>query len=171
MSEATEQMKRPRITDELTKKRALEIFWPHLVAYQGAEYRESDRAYTERQITAVLSAYRDGYAMARDLENHHGWAEDRELVDLMDYASDALTDAHKELVAQWVKAYSIAPQRSIGDSVTTSLRSRKDQVGTIVTLYEDNARYGVRYPDQAETSHYIVDYEDVNDALTAAAQG
>lgn len=171
MPEATVQMKRPRITDELTKKRALEIFWPHLVAYEGTEYRESDRAYNERQITAVLSAYRDGYAMARDLENHHGWAEDRELVDLMDHASDALTDAHKELVVQWVKTYHITPLRNIGDRVTTSLRSRTDQVGTIVKLYEDDARYGVRYPDQAETSHYVVDYEDVKDALTAASQG
>jgi hypothetical protein len=170
MAEATEQMKRPRISDELTKKRALEMFWPQFVAYQSADYRESDRAYTERQILSVLSAYRDGYSMARDLENHHGWAEDRELVDLMDHASAALTDAHKELVRQWVTAYRIAPDRKIGDNVTTTVPQRNGEAGSIVGIYEDEARYGVRYPDQPETSSYIVNFEDVKDAPSNITQ-
>jgi hypothetical protein len=164
-------MKRPRITDELTKKRAMEIFWPRLVAYQGVDYRESDRPHTERAILSVLSVYGDGYSMARYLENHHGWAEDRELVDLMDHASSALSDDHKELVAQWVAVCHITPTRKIGDSVTTNVYHRVDATGSIVKIYEDEARYGVRYPDQPETSSYIVNFEDVKDVPAAIAQG
>lgn len=170
MPETTELMKRPRISDELTKKRALELFWPKLIAYEGADYRETDRAHTEKTILSVLSGYRDGYSMARELENHHGWAEDRELVDLMDDAASALTDAHKELVKQWAATYRIVPDRQIGDPVTTSIHGRKDQVGTVVRFYDDEARYGVRYLDQPATSNYIVDFEDVKDAPVVADQ-
>jgi len=171
MAETTELMKRPKIWDELTKKRAVEVVWPQVVTFLGSDYQESSRSFIEKQIMSVLSGTRDGYAMARELENHHGWAEERELVDLMDEASYALTNAHKELVAQWVTAYGITPERKIGDSVTTTLHGRKDQVGTIVKLYETEARYGVRYPGQPETSTYVVDYEDVKDVLAVSTQG
>jgi hypothetical protein len=171
MAETSEHMKRPRILDDLTKKRALEIFWPKLLVYEGSEYREANRASTERHILAVLSGSRDGYAMARDLENNYGWAEDRNLVDLMDDAASAMTAAHKELVGQWVKAYNITADRKVGDEVRTNIRPRGNVAGTIVKLYEDEAHYGVRYPDQPETSHYILDYEEVKDLAVAIVLG
>ncbi len=168
---AEEQMKRPRISDDLTKKRALELFWPKLEAYQGTDYRESNRSQITKQILAVLFGRRDGYTMARDLEKNHGWAEDRELVGLMDVAESALVDAHKELVVQWVKVYNITADRKIGDEVRTNIRPRGNVAGTIVKLYEDEAHYGVRYPDQPETSQYILDYEEVKDLAVAATRG
>lgn len=174
MAETTDLMARPSIYDKLTRKRALELFWPQVVAYLDDTYCEADRAYTERQLEDVLAKHydgRDGYAMARDLENHYGWEEDRKLVDLMDNALDVLSDAQKELMSQWVKTYRIAPERKIGDSVILARHPRQDEVGTVVKIYEDEARYGVRYPDQPETSSCIVNFEDVKDVLTAADQG
>jgi hypothetical protein len=166
-----ELVERPQASGNLVKQRAFEILWPRVVLYLGSDYLESSRGYLEKQITEVLSTFHDGYAMARDLERRFGWVEDRELVDLMDAGSHALSKAHKEHVEQWVKDCHIMPERMIGDTVIATPPVREDQVGTIVKIYEGEARYGVRYPDQPKTSHYVVDYEDVRDVPVGITQG
>jgi hypothetical protein len=100
--------------------------------------------------------------MARELERE-GWEEDRELVDLMDAGESDLSDAHKELVKQWIAVYGIAPSRSVGDVVSTAHWRHKGQAGTITSIYTDEARYAVHFPDQPATSAQVLLYEEVID--------
>ena len=162
MPETNELMARPKMSDEIVKKRAWEIFEPEVVAYLGADWIESKREYVQKQIMQVISSHKDGYGMARELERQ-GWEEDRELVDLMDAGESALRDAHRELIKQWITVYGIAPSRLVGDEVSTTNWHRKGQSGIIVKIYEDEAKYGVRFPDQSPTSSQILLYEEVVD--------
>jgi hypothetical protein len=163
MPETTELMKRPKESDELTKKRAWELFEPKVKSYLGADWIESEREYIKQQIMRVLSSRKDGYGMARELERD-GWEEDRGLVDLMDDAEMALRHAREELVKQWIAVYGIAPSRKIGDRVGTTNWHRKGQIGTIGKIYEGRAEYGIQYPDSAATSFELIPYEEVIDA-------
>lgn len=163
MPETTELMKRPTKSDCIVRRRAWELFMPKVKAYLGAGWIEREIPHIEKQMMEVLDEFSDGYSMARELERE-GWEEDRGLVDLMDDGEDCLRKAHEELQGQWIRAYGIAPERNIGDRVTADIYSRKGQVGEISKFYLDSARYGVRYPDQPETSCYLVEYESVKDA-------
>lgn len=163
MPETTELMKRPTKSDCIVKRRALEMFMPKVKSYLGKDWSDSEQPHIEKQIMEVIHLG-DGYAMARELERRHHWEEDRYLVDLMDEGESFLSSAHKEILGQWIKCYGIYPSRKIGETVGTTNWKRKGQVGEITKIYEDRAEYGVRYPDQALTSHQLIPYEEVIDA-------
>lgn len=167
MPETSELMKRPLASDELVKKRAWEIFMPKVKAYLGQDWSESESPHIQKQIMSVLSLHKDGYEMARELENRHHWSEDRGLMDLMDEGESALRKAHKEIMEQWITVYGIVPSRKIGDEVATTNWNRKGQIGTIGKIYEDRAEYGIHYSDQAPTSFQLIPYEEVIDASEA----
>lgn len=162
MPETTELMKRPSKSDCIVKRRAWELFMPSVKRYLGSEWSESEAPHIEKQMIDILDEFSDGYGMARELERK-GWEEDRGLVDLMDEGEYFLTVAHGELLKQWVKCYGISPDRSVGDEVMAEIYNRRGQVGVISTIYLDEAKYGVRYPEQDNTSHYLVEYENVKD--------
>ncbi|CAN5951009.1 unnamed protein product [Sphagnum jensenii] len=164
MPETTELMKRPTKSDCIVKRRALEMFMPKVKAYLGQDWHDSEQEYIEEQMMDVLDGFRDGYQMARELENRHHWEPDRGLLDLMDEAEHFLYLAHKEILGQWIKCYGIAPARKVGDVVSTTNWHRKGQIGTIKTIYEDQAKYAVHFPDQPSTSAHIIEYEEVIDA-------
>lgn len=164
MPEITELMKRPSKNDCIVKRRAIEMFMPKVKSYLGSDWSESEQPHIEEQLMKVMSANRDGYEMARDLENNYGWAEDRALMDLMDEGESFLSDSHKEILYQWIKCYGIAPERKVGDTVSTNHWHRKGQVGIITKIDEDKATYYVRFPDQPSTSAQILSYEEVIDA-------
>lgn len=163
MSETTELMKRPTRSDCIVKRRALEMFMPRVKDYFFDDWSDAEQPHIEEQLMEVLDEFSDGYHMARELERK-GWEEDRALVDLMDEGESLLSRAHKEILKQWIKCYGITPEREIGSRVMVNIYDRKNQVGVISKLYLDEALYGVRFPDQAETSCYLVEYEDVKDA-------
>ncbi len=167
MAEKNELMKRPTKSDDVVKRRAMEMFMPKVKAYLGNEWTENEAQYIKEQIEDVLDEFRDGYKMARELERK-GWGEDRALVDLMDDGEMFLSEAYKEIVEQWVKCYGITPERKIGDTVSTNHWARKGQVGVITRIYDNEAKYAVRFPDQPQTSAMILEYEDVVEALVAA---
>jgi hypothetical protein len=162
MAETNELMKRPLASDELVKTRAWEIFEPKVKSYLGADWIESEAPHIQKQIMRVLSSSKDGYGMARELERE-GWEEDRELVDLMDAGESDLSDAHKELVKQWIAVYGITPSRKVGDTVSTTNWYRKGKIGIITNIREDEATYAVHFPDQSATSAQILLYEEVID--------
>lgn len=167
MAEKSELMKRPLQSDELVEKRAWEIFKPKVKDYLGSDWNDSEEPYIQKKIMEALSTNNDGYGMARELERD-GWAEDRYLVDLMDEGESDLRKAHKEIMKQWIEVYGISPSREVGDTVTTTNWHRKGQVGTISKIYLDEAKYGVRFPDQAATSCQILTYEEVIDVPEAS---
>ena len=86
----------------------------------------------------------------------------------MDEADSALDKAHKELVTQWIKCYGISPDRQVGDAVSTNHWHRKGQEGVITRIYEEDAKYAVRFPDQPPTSAQVLLYEEVFDAMVTA---
>lgn len=163
MPETTELMKRPKESDCIVQRRALEMFMPAMKSYLGEDWSESEQPHIEEQLMKVMRLD-DGYAMARELERRYYWEEDRGLVDIMDDLCHKQYEAHKELLGQWVKCYDITPARKIGDVVSTTQWHRKGQVGTIEKIYEEDANYGVHFPEQPATSMQILHYEEVIDA-------
>lgn len=163
MPETTELMKRPTASDCIVKKRAWELFMPSVKKYLGQDWIEPEIPHIEKQMIEVLDEFSDGYQMARELERK-GWEEDRYLMDLMDEGESFLRQAHKEILGQWIKCYGITPERKVGDTVSTTNWHRKGQVGTITSIYVDDATYAVHFPDQAATSAQILLYEEVIDA-------
>lgn len=168
MPETTELMKRPLKSDDIVLRRAWELFMPAVKSYLGNDWSDKEAPHVEKQMIHVLSSQNDGYSMARELENRHMWAEDRYLVDLMDEGDSFLSKAHKEILGQWIKCYGIDPERKTGEIVSTTHWHRKGQVGTIMKIYEDEAKYGVHFDDQPATSFQIVLYEEVIDAPVLA---
>lgn len=163
MPETTDLMKRPTPQDCIVGRRAWELFMPAVKRYLGKDWADSEADYIGKQMAKVLSSGGDGYSMARDLENNHGWAEDRALMELMEEGESCMSEAHKEILGQWIRCYGIAPERKVGDIVLTQLYNRKGEEGVISKIYLEDASYGVRYPDQPETSCYVVEYENVTD--------
>lgn len=160
MTEEITATRRPKQSDALVKQRAAEIVTPKIVEWikRGRETRIVEKDISNVLIK-ILSSHKDGYEMAKELDQA-GWGADSELVDIMDDASYAVSEAARELVKKWVIMYAITPTRKIGDAVTCSSIRRDGKIGIITKIYEKEAQYGVRYPDQPETSCYIVNYED-----------
>lgn len=163
MPETTELMKRPKKSDCIVKRRAIEMFMPKVKSYLGSDWSESEQPHIEEQLMKVMSANRDGYEMARELENNYGWAEDRSLMYLMDEGESLLSDAHRDILGQWIKCYGISPERKVGDTVSTNHWHRKGQVGTITKIDKEKAEYAVHFDDQEATSAQIFLYEEVID--------
>lgn len=101
----------------------------------------------------------DGYNLAREFERV-GYSPDRELVELLDMVSSEAYDIQKKHEIEWVKNYGILLDKQIGDEVTVNV-NRKKQTGKIVSLYHDQARYGVRTPEQSDTENWVINFEEL----------
>ena len=121
----------PPVADKAFVAQALKEFierhqlWPLIAAATAA-----------RSIAAQWRYSRDGYELARALEDFHGWdgitAEDVETFDgLTSVINCALSDARKA----WAEAYNIQPPHPIGSRLITA----HGRHGVIVALYEREA--------------------------------
>jgi hypothetical protein len=95
----------------------------------------------------------DGYEMARDLEKHHYWSPDSDVVEKLDrfgiYCADELDRAVKE----WVAANPMEPPFAVGAAVTTA-----HGPGIIEKIHEH--RPGA-YVIKVGTRSLIIAFEDV----------
>lgn len=147
-----ELMKRPSLADEYVRRRAAEIILPKVLGWMGPT-SPGEEQQTLLDLMKVASLYLDGYELAKKLERY-GWCPDPRLIEILD--NNWVSTAIDELTSQWVRCLAIKPQFSIGDSVVIS----RGKQGKIVKIDEKLAQYGVRYPDMAEKSWTVVNFED-----------
>ena len=84
----------------------------------------------------------DAYEIASYLDSSHGWACDKELVDILDDLGWFVRFEVEAAVALWVTGESIKPKYSMGDIVNIKDRD-KDMIGEIVKIDTKTAKYHV----------------------------
>lgn len=99
-----------------------------------------------KDIVAVLEVSSDGYKMAKELEDGHGWDDaDSDLVDILEGA-DYYGTLQTALKA-WVKDNNLKPKYEVGEVVTVRKVSREgdEHRGEIISIGDDGT-YTVMIP-------------------------
>jgi len=100
-------------------------------------------------IAEVLRGGRDGYEMARELEERHSWDRlDMQVARILDCASSALYEHTERAIEEWVQASGWRPALSVGSRASVSHydRSARKNVmveGEICKIDLATARYHV----------------------------
>lgn len=115
---------------------------------QWGDWSENDREAQEvaGQILKVLEYSRDGYEMAKSLEERFYWDSDAELVDILEGAD--WHSANRSAVMAWIKDNNITAKLEVGRlvEVKTSPRESVLRSGEIAQIYEDG-NYCVMVPE------------------------
>ena len=95
------------------------------------------------RVVILLHAGRslDGFGLAKKFERD-GWSADRQLVDVLDEFSCALSVAHRKAVQAWVVTTGVRPKLDLGVAVVVPSRTETD--GEIVAINETDGTYTVR---------------------------
>lgn len=110
-------------------------------------WEENDREVQEvaEQILEVMEISRDGYKMAKALEDRHGWDGDADLVDILEGAD--FYGAERTAVLAWIRDNDVTPAFEVGKQVKIKVgREKTVHDGEIVTVTEDG-NYCVMVPE------------------------
>lgn len=107
---------------------------PHIMGWLDNEEDEDE---VREQLIDVLDDFRDGYDMAKRLEDDHCWESDSELVDILDGAS--FYSHHKAAVMAWIRDNGIAPRFPEGQAVKVKQSKYDKEIrdGEITKVSED----------------------------------
>lgn len=150
-------MLRPTRSDEIVRRRAAELALPEVKRWQSDLGPDSE--VIEDLMRCIGGA--DGYEIAKDLEDL-GWCSNAYLVDILD--ENFIGYAEDELVKQWVKCLGIKLEIPVGTPVSINFCKK---AGVVTNHYPETAKYGVRTPEQSETSCWILLPEEVSTANRA----
>lgn len=124
--------------------------------------------YTEQERLEIESCYYygcGGYDIAKQLDDHHGWTIDRDMVEQLDYIDMFVRRRQIEAELAWAQENNIQPPLQIGQRVTFE-GNFGPLTGTIIGLSEHSAfpaSYRVS-ADGDENRYYILNYEKVRAA-------
>jgi hypothetical protein len=150
---------RPSIRDENLKEELALRVAEIVHHWANGDWDRDDCADAARK--AIRWGAGDGYELAKEFEEC-GFHPDAMLVDELDSAKFIESDITKAAVKKWVSENKIELPLKDGDIVEVTVYGEK-QVGEIVKLYDDEAKYGVWVEASGKpkgTSHYIINYED-----------
>jgi hypothetical protein len=151
---------RPNWSDDAVLARAAAILSVKL----GPECRGDE---AEKALARAMAFSSGTYDLARSLDLS-GWMIDDEILEELGNADMCRIDAHRELVARWVEARHIRPQRDVGAAVSVSQRGQPSQHGEVVAVDLVQASYTVFCPGLGHvreglgTHGIIVPYESVH---------
>lgn len=111
------------------------------------------------RITKVLKYHYkdDALKLAKQLEDK-GFDMDSQIVSELDSVSYWVSNIEKKYAKQWVIENKIEPKLEIGNEVKVP-KTYKSDTATIVEIDRELAKYGVRTPEQKETSRWIISFE------------
>lgn len=141
-------MERPKINDKYVLENAANRLCKYLVDHGFVEKNESDegRQHTIQTLFKVLKSHHydcDGYKLARTLDRDYLWEINEDLVEALAEADGFLDESLRASVRDWVRAYQVQPQFSVGDAVEFE-RFRKGRVlGEIVEINRELATYTI----------------------------
>lgn len=144
-------MTRPSLADVYVRRRAAEMIFDEVCAWQGHVMDREKRGILE-DLASIASYSTDGYEMAKALERK-GWTCDSRLVEILDgwWVGRAI----EELTEQWVLCLNIQPSFAVGSVVEV-----RGERGPVVKIDLKHAQYGVRMPGMAENMWRVVDFEN-----------
>jgi len=116
----------------------------------------------EAKVLARESAWRDGYKLAKILEDEFNWDSDSELVESLTEVEHIVYDSHRKLEKEWVKNNNITPKLKIGDKVMYKDYSEsKETEFEITKIYYDEAKYGIQNESyKIKKRTYMIPYEN-----------
>jgi HrpA-like RNA helicase len=152
-------MNRPTRYDECVQRRAAEIVLPEIKRWLNDPSWATDEEIIQDLMECLGEG--DGYKICDELKRKHSWECDSQLVEILD--GWVIDDAEKELVKQWVKCLGVKLDIPIGTHVR--IKHYKSQsmseFGEVVKHYPEEAKYGVRTPDQDPTANWILLLENI----------
>lgn len=134
-------------------------------------FEEDEAPEIAEQLLKALKWERDGYKLAKHLEDHCSWDGDAELVDLLEGAD--FYGCHRDAIKAWIRDNAIAPAFEVGKQVTVKLRGDGDLTGTIRDTTDDGM-YTVMIPAKGHvesglgTHGLLFTWEDVEAWNTVA---
>jgi hypothetical protein len=132
---------------------------PQVKSWLGGDFHKTEAELIENLMKYIDGP--DGYEITKSMERD-GWdCADSRLVDIMDQGF--IDEALREHVRQWVRCIGLKLKLPLGAKVAW-----RDLAGEVVKLYEDSGEYGIRTPDQKETSCYVCIAEEVVEAPVLA---
>ena len=146
-------MQRPTRYDECVQRRAAELALPEVKLWLGQGFATDDDIIKDLMDCIGEG---DGFAIVSELKERQHWECDSQLVEILD--GNFIHTAEDELEKQWVKCLGVKLDIPIGTPVFIK---RKKESGEVVKHYPESAKYGVRTPDQAATSNWILLPEDI----------
>lgn len=141
-------MVRPTRYDKCVLQRAAELALPQVKRWLGSGFNASDDDIMEDLVDCIDEG--DGFAIVASLKSRHHWDCDSELVEILD--GGFVYIALSELEKQWVRCLNVKLDIPIGTPV--KIKSRNES-GVVVKHYPEDAKYGVRTPEQEKTANWI----------------
>lgn len=162
---------RPNGSHDSVKRLVADELMPQILDWlQG---QEDDEDEVREQLIDVLEDHRDGYEMAKRLEDDYDWDCDSELVDILDGSN--FYEHRKAAVMAWIRDNGIMPRFAMGQEVKVK-QSRYDKTihdGEIRAVNVDGT-YTVMIPalghvrEGIGTHGSVLPWEDVEDLNPAA---
>ena len=154
-------MERPKFNDEMRKELA-QIVGKIVFDWCNGE-TELEQCIEDSEEVLRFNHDENGYALAKEFDDK-GYSPDAMLVDELDRVSYEASAILKTHIEKWVKDNDLTLDIEIGTEVQYN-EWKGVKVGKVVKLYPETMQYGVRTPDQSETSHYIINFEKVTRAV------
>lgn len=155
-------MERPKFNDEMRKELA-QIVGKIVFDWCNGE-TDLDTCVKDSEEILRFNHNENGYTLAKEFDDK-GYSPDAMLVDDLDCVSNQASVILKKYIEKWVKDNNLALDIEIGTEVKYNEWKDRYKIGKVVKLYPETMQYGVRTPDQSETSHYIVNFEKVSRAV------
>lgn len=112
---------------------------------------ENDQAYglnIEQELLKVISYHKDGYSMAKELDEEYGWDSDSDLVEILDNLD--FYNVKSKLTMLWIKDNGINPYFKLGDIVKVNANhvgggccSKQVYIGEIYSIGHVDGTYGI----------------------------
>ncbi len=107
-------MNRPCYQTPAVQQAAVNKMLPKVLAWLKDGNGEQDEAAVRKDLEKVIDAG-DGYQIVRSLDRYHHWDADSQLVEIMEDAPFALSDALREAERRWVEETGQKPAKQCGD--------------------------------------------------------
>lgn len=140
---------RPRENDPRIRALAAADVAARLVKECPEDFPADEAEELAKDIADAIRSHRDGYEVARELEEFHSWDRlDMEIAQILDGAFSALYEHAERAAKEWVQASGWQPALSIGSRATVSHYDRTARrsvpvEGEICKIDLETARYHV----------------------------
>lgn len=145
------QEKRPDGNDEGVKRIAVERDREEILQWcsDAGALDSDDEEEVLDQVVESLEPHKDGYALAKALEDDHQWEPDSALVDILDTLQDTLRSVTQEAVVAWVRDRGLQPKHALGAKIQARVGwSWHD--GVVVKVYPERMEYVVAVPSKGQ---------------------
>ena len=107
---------RPTCTDKEVKLLVVEAIMPEILQWLGETHDfDNDKEEVTKQLLETIAYHKDGYEMAKDLDDNESWASNSELVDVLDGLG--FRNVLDKVTLLWIKDNDVKPLFKVGDKV------------------------------------------------------